>query len=163
VGTTELVTIRPRKVRRVGFALAPVVVAFSVVLGLALRGETGENGGVFQPSDQIAMVGLGLLGAAAILLFTRPKVVADEQHIKIQNVLGGYDLPWEVVRAIRFDRGNPCLTLELEDDDVVSVMAVQATDKEYAVRSARLLRALHAAHRERAASDLPEDHSATAG
>ena len=48
-------------------------------------------------------------------------------------MIGGYDLPWEVVRGIRFERGNPWVTLELEDDDVVAVMAVQAADKEHAV------------------------------
>jgi hypothetical protein len=141
------VVVRPRKIRRVAWVLAPVVVAFSVVLGLALGGETGENGGVFQPSDQIAMVGLGLLGAAALLVFTRPKVEADEHHIKIRNVVGGYDLPWAVVRALRFDRRSPCLTLELEDDEVVMVFAVQVTDKEYAVAGVRALRELHAASR----------------
>jgi hypothetical protein len=144
------VVVRPRRIRRFAWVLAPVVVAFSVVLGLALGGETGENGGVFQPSDQIAMVGLGLLGAAALLVFTRPRVEADEHHIKIQNVVGGYDLPWGIVRSVRFDRRSPCLTLELEDDDVVMVFAVQAVDKEYAVEAARALRALHAAARARA-------------
>jgi hypothetical protein len=91
------------------------------------------------------MVVLGLLAAGAILLFTRPRVVADEQHIKIQNVMGGYDLPWSVVRKIRFDRGNPWVSLELEDDDVVAVMAVQAADKEHAVAAVRALRELHTA------------------
>ena len=143
------VVFRPRKIRRFAWVLAPIVVVFSIVLGLALGGETGENGGVFQPSDQIAMVALGLIGAAALLIFTRPKVEADEHHIKIQNVVGGYDLPWEVVRAVRFDRRSTCLTLELEDDDVVMVFAVQAADKEYAVEAARALRALHAANRAR--------------
>ena len=84
---------------------------------------------------------------AAILLFTRPKVEADTQHIKVQNVFGGIDLPWEVVRAIVFERGNPWVSLELEDDDVVAVMAVQAADKEHAVAGVRALRALHAANR----------------
>ncbi len=139
-------TIRPRKIRRVCWVLAPVIVVCFVVMALALSGQTGEGPGVFQPSDQIAMIALGLLAGAAVLLFTRPKVTADEHHIKIQNVLGGYDLPWEVVRAVRFERGNPWLTLELEDDDVVAVMAVQAVDKEYAVAGARTLRALLAAH-----------------
>jgi hypothetical protein len=82
-----------------------------------------------------------------VLLVARPRVVADEEHVKIQNILGGYDLPWSVVHAVRFDRGNPWLTLELENDDVVAVMAIQATDKEHAVTGARTLRALLAAHR----------------
>jgi hypothetical protein len=93
------------------------------------------------------MTALGLVAAAAILLVARPKVVADSTQIKVQNIIGGYELPWSVVRAVRFDRRSPCLTLELEDDDVVFVMAVQAADKQYAVESARTLRALHAAAR----------------
>ena len=50
-----------------------------------------------------------------------------------------------MVRRIRFDKGNPWVSLELEDDEVVAVMAVQAADKEHAVAAARQLRALLAA------------------
>ena len=140
------VVLRPRKIRRVCFVLAPLVALVFAVLATLLSGSTGEGTAVFQRGDQVAMVVLGLLVAGAILLFTRPKVVADADHIKIQNVLGGYDIPWDIVRRIRFDRGNPWVSLELQDDDVIAVMAVQAADKEHAVRAARGLRALHAAH-----------------
>ena len=142
----EAVTIRPRKIRRVCWALAPVVVVFFAVMGSLLGGSTGEGSAVFQPSDRLAMMALGLFAAAAILLFTRPRVVADAAHIKITNVIGGYNLPWEVVRAVRFERGNPWVSLELQDDDVVAVMAIQATDKEYAVAGVRTLRALLETH-----------------
>ncbi len=138
-----MVTLRPRKIRRVCWVLAPTVVAIFAVLATALTGPTGESdGAVFQRSDQFAMVVLGLLVAAGILLFTRPKVVADGEHIRVTNVIGGYDLPWTIVRAVRFDRGNSWASLELMDDDVVAVMAVQATDKDYAVAGVRALRAL---------------------
>jgi hypothetical protein len=142
------VTIRPRKIRRVAFIAAPVVVVFFAVLATLLTGPTGaDNGGVFEPSDQIAMVVLGFFIAGGVLLIARPRVVADADHIKIQNILGGYDLPWSVVRTVRFDRGNPWLTLELENDDVVAVMAIQATDKQHAVAGARTLRGLLAGYR----------------
>jgi len=72
-----------------------------------------------------------------ILAFARPRVIADAAGVRIRNVIGGYELPWEVVRGIRFERGNPWVTLELEDDDVVAIMAIQAADKEYAVTAAR--------------------------
>jgi hypothetical protein len=142
----EAVTIRPRKIRRVCWALAPVVVVFFIAIGSLLSGSTGEGSAVFQSSDRIAMMALGLFVAAGILLFTRPRVVADAAHIKITNVIGGYDLPWEVVRAVRFERGNPWVSLELQDDDVVAVMAIQMTDKEYAVAGVRTLRALLETH-----------------
>jgi hypothetical protein len=140
--TVEPVTYRPRKARRVCFVLAGVVFAVFAVLGALLRGPTDSGKGSFQASDQVAMVLLGALGALAVLAFARPKVVADARHVKIQNVIGGYDLPWQVVRGVRFARGNPWVTLELEDDDVVAVMAIQAADKEYAVEAARALRTL---------------------
>jgi len=145
--STGPVVIRPRKIRRVCWILAPVVVLVFAALAMFLHGSTGDGEGRFQPSDTGAMIILGFLAAGAILLFTRPKVVADEHHIKIQNVLGGYDLPWEVVRRVKFERGNPWVSLELEDDDVVAVMALQAADKEYAVAGTRALRALLAAHK----------------
>jgi Bacterial PH domain len=46
---------------------------------------------------------------------------------------------------VRFDRGSPWASLELRDDDVVQVMAVQVMDKEYAVDAVRALRHLLAA------------------
>jgi hypothetical protein len=102
---------------------------------------------VFQRGDQLAMIGLGVLTAAGILMFARPRVVADEHTVRIRNVVGGYDLPWEVVRAVRFDRGSAWASLELSDDELVGVMAVQAGDKEYAVEAVRVLRALLDANR----------------
>jgi len=51
--------------------------------------------------------------------------------------------------AVRFDRGSPWVALDLYDDDVISVMAVQAADKEYALDTVRTLRRLLAASRER--------------
>jgi hypothetical protein len=152
-----IVVIRPRRVRRVCWVLAPVVVLFFAVLGALLRGPVGgaPTSGVFQGGDQVAMVVLGLLAGGAILLFTRPRVVADAQHIEVRNVIGSHTLPWGVVRGIVFERGNPWVSLDLEDDDTLAVMAVQATDKEHAVAAVRALRALHTAHRDANAAASP--------
>ncbi len=163
-GQPDPVVIRPRRVRRVCWVLAPAVVVFFAVLGALLRGPVNEGptAGVFQTSDQVAMVILGFLGAGAILLFTRPRVIADADRIHVRNVIGSHDLPWAVVRRIVFERGNPWVSLELADDDTLAVMAVQATDKDHAVAAVRSLRALHTAHRASAAAPNPsspiEDH-----
>jgi hypothetical protein len=108
----------------------------------SLRGPIGEGAATFQAGDQWAMIGLGVLLALGVLSLTRPRVIADTRHIRIRNVVGGYDLPWEVVRAVRFERGAPWVTLELQDDDIVAVMAVQAADKDRAVAAVQALRAL---------------------
>ncbi len=143
------VQARPRKATRVARVLAVLVVVLFVLVATALHGATDSGKGVFQTGDQVAMIGLGLLGAGGILLFTRPRVDADERGIRIRNVIGGYDLPWDVVRAVTFPRGAPWVSLELRDDDVVAVMAVQAADKERAVAVVRALRALLAEHQAR--------------
>jgi hypothetical protein len=141
----DVVTLRPQKARLVcAIAAAAVLVVFTLV-ATALTGPMGDGPGVFQAGDQAAMVGLGVLAALGILALTRPRVRADASGVRIRNVIGGYDLPWSVVRAVRFERGAPWATLELHNDDVVAVMAVQATDKDYAIAGIRALRALHAA------------------
>jgi hypothetical protein len=142
----ETVEYRPKRIRWVAGAGALGVVILFTVVSFGLHGSTGfDDSGTFQRGDQTAMIGLGLLIGLGILTLTRPRVRADATGIKIRNVVGGYDLPWSVVRKVRFDRNLPWATLELLDDESVSVHALQAADKEYAVDGVRALRALHQA------------------
>lgn len=140
------VVYRPRKARRACWIAASAVVVAFFLLSLGLTGPT-DGGGVFEPADQVAMTILGLLGAGLILLFTRPMIRADAEGVHVRNVVGTFDLPWQVIRAVRFERGSSWASLELEDDDEVSVMAIQAVDKAEAVAAVRHLRALLAASR----------------
>jgi len=143
---TETVEFRPRRIRWVAGISAITVAALFTVLSFGLHGSAGfDNSGQFQRGDQAAMIGLGVLIGLGILAFTRPRVRADAEHITIRNVVGGYDLPWSVVRAVRFDRNSPWATLELLNDESVSVHALQAADKDYAVDGVRTLRTLHKA------------------
>jgi PH (Pleckstrin Homology) domain-containing protein len=144
--TVETVTYRPRRIRWVaGVAAGGVLVLFTAI-SFGLHGSSGfDNSGQFERGDQSAMIGLGILIALGILAFCRPRVIADAERIRIRNVVGGYDLPWSVVRAVRFDRNSPWAQLELLDDEQVSIHALQAADKDYAVEGVRALRALHSA------------------
>lgn len=139
------VVIRPRRIRVLCVAGAAAMLVVFTLVGLALGGPTGEGPAVFRPGDQAAMIGLGVLGALVILSLTRPRVVADARGIRIRNVIGGFDLPWQVVRAVRFDRGSAWASLELHDDEQVAVLAIQIMDAGYALAAVRTLRALHAA------------------
>ena len=145
VVTDREVEYRPRRIRWVaGLSAAAVVVLFTV-LSFGLHGATGEGPGQFARGDQTAMIGLGVLIGLGILAFTRPRVRADAEAVRVRNVIGGYDLPWSVVRAVRFDRNSPWAVLELHDDETVPVHALQAVDKEYALDAVRTLRTLHKA------------------
>ncbi|MEV4759873.1 PH domain-containing protein [Micromonospora sp. NPDC049559] len=143
---TDVVRVRPRRIRLMCWPLAGALVVLFTLIGIGLRGPTGEGDATFQRGDQWAMIGLGVLGALGVLLFTRPRVEADARGVRVRNVVGSYDLPWDVVRSVRFDRGSAWASLELLNDDQISVLALQAVDKELAVAGVRRLRALLAAH-----------------
>src|SRR3954454_6189667 len=137
------VELRPRKIRYICWAAAVAVVALFTFVAFGLHGSTGEGYGQLRPRDQGAMIGLGVLCGLGLLAFTRPRVWADAEGIRIRNVVGRYRLPWTVVRAVRFDRHAPWAMLELQDDETVPVHALQAADKAYAVEGVRALRELH--------------------
>jgi Bacterial PH domain len=140
--TPRTINARGQKAQKVAYiGSASVIVVFSLV-AITLRGKTESGDSYFHPEDQVAMILLGFLCAAGIFWFTRPRIVADSSGLRVRNLLGWVDVPWEVVTAVRFDRGSPWVAIDLQDDDVISVMAIQATDKDYAVAAVRGLRAL---------------------
>ena len=68
------VQARPRKATVIARVMAAAVVVIFTAVGVGLHGKTDSGTGVFQTSDQIALVGLGVLAAAGILMMTRPRV-----------------------------------------------------------------------------------------
>jgi hypothetical protein len=126
------------------FVAAPVIVLVFVGISFSLTGTFNETGAAFETPDQVAMILLGVLLAAGSLLLARPSLEADATGVRVRNLFGTTELPWAVVREVSFRRGAPWVTLDLQDDDLVSVLAIQAADKEHAVKAVRALRALHA-------------------
>ncbi len=141
---SALLQVRPRRVRVVAVVAAVVLIAVFTVVAVLLR-ET-PTGVFFRVSDQVAMMLLGVLLAGAALLFARPRLRADADGIEVRNLLGARWLPWELVLAVSFPDGTPWARLELPDDEYIAVMAIQAADRQHAVRALRELRALHAEH-----------------
>lgn len=141
---SALLQVRPRRVRVVAVVSAVVLIAVFTVVAVLLR-ET-PTGVFFRVSDQVAMMLLGVLLAGAALLFARPRLRADADGIEVRNLLGARRLPWELVLAVSFPDGTPWARLELPDDEYIAVLAIQAADRQHAVRALRELRALHAEH-----------------
>lgn len=125
---------------------AAVVVGVALVVALSLK--SSSTGVVeFRTDDQIAIFGLGLALGAGIMALGRSRVDADAEGVRVRNVLVRHELPWTAVRSVSFARTSSWATLQLESDDEVALLAVQAGDKERAVRAVDALRALHAAKR----------------
>lgn len=139
------VVLRPKKIRRVAWVCAIFLIAVFTVVGLLL-GKT-PTGVIFRASDQVAMIVLGFLLAGGVLLLTRPRVTADASGVDVRNVVTSHHFEWKDVLAVSFPDGAAWARLELPEDEYISVMAVQAVDREYAVSSVRALRELHKAAR----------------
>ena len=134
----------PRRLRVIcALAATSLVAVMTVVAALLKSSTTGVV--AFRTADQVAMVVLGLAMGAGVLLLARPRVDADATGIRVRNVLATHELPWSVVRAVRFDRHSPWASLLLSNGDELSVLAVQAADKGRAVDAVDGLRALLAA------------------
>ncbi|TFV65718.1 UNVERIFIED_ORG: PH domain-containing protein [Bacillus sp. AZ43] len=130
--------------------LGAVVLGVMVYVALGLK-ETTNTVVTYRTSDQFAIVGLGLVLAAGIVLLGRSRVDADLGGVVVRNIAVHHRYPWQAVRAVRFDRKATWASLLLENGDEISVHAVQVFDGEYAVRAVEGLRAL----RERARADDP--------
>jgi hypothetical protein len=138
------VTVRPRRVRLACRVAAVAVVAVFALTAAMLRRSTTAH---LDTSDQVAAFALGLVVAAGVLLLGRPSVTADERGVRVRNILGQREVPWDVVRAVRFDDGSPWASLELVGDETVQLMAVQAVDGEPTAEAVAALRALLASSR----------------
>lgn len=124
--------------------VAAVVVAVGLFVALTLR--SNSTGVIeFGATDQVAVAGLALLLGAGVLLLGRSRVDADSRTIRFRNLLVTHELPWDAVRAVAFDRKSSWATLRLRNDDEVALFAVQAVDREHAVRAVEGLRELLAA------------------
>jgi hypothetical protein len=134
--------VRPRRAVRTAWIAAVLIAATFTVGGVWLRsGSTGVN---FRVADQIAMIGIGVLGAAAVLLLTRPRVRVGARGVSVRNILGDNDFPWDYIRGVSFPDRKAWARLELVDDDYVPMLAIRSNDKEHAAAAMARLRELGA-------------------
>jgi hypothetical protein len=137
-----LLTVRPRRIAIYAAIGASAVIAVGLFVAVKLR--SSDTGAFFRTSDAVAMAGLGLLFAAGLSLLARPRLRADATGLRVRNIIAERFVPWPVVERIAFPEGAVWAQVELADDEVMSLMAIQRMDKERAVVALREVRALHA-------------------
>lgn len=141
--TPVAVVFRPRRTLIMCSVLAVLLLAVFIVVAVLLR--NGGTGVQFQRSDQAAMIGIGILLAAGVMLFAMARVRADATGIEVRNVLVTRRFAWNEVLSVSFPDGASWARLELPDDEYHALMAVQAVDRGRAVEAVRALRRLHKA------------------
>ncbi len=137
-----LLTVRPRKIAILAAIGAAAVVAVMVVVALQLK--SGDTGVYFRTADVISLIAVGLLFAAGMMLVARPRLRVTSEGVRVRNVLGEKEIEWALIHRIVFPEGAQWAQLELADDEMASVMAIQAMDKGRAVEALQQFRRLHA-------------------
>jgi hypothetical protein len=111
-------------------------------------------GASFGDKDQVGTVVVGVVVALLLIMPTYPRLVADEQNVRIRSFLGNYRvIPWSVVVDVRFPSKLRFAQLVLPGEETLAIYAVQRWDKELAVEAMDGLRALfdatHTDHQDR--------------
>lgn len=129
--TTWELQVRPHLTPYFAYAAAAVILAAHIAVGVLLK--IRSTGVVFQTADQFAMVGLGVVIAAAVLLFARPRLRAGKAGLAVRNMLGEKLIAWPDVVDVSFPAGARWARIDLADDEYIPLMAIQAVDKDRAV------------------------------
>jgi len=139
------VELRPHRMPLFAYAAAFLIATVHIVVGLLLKMKS--SGVIFQTSDQVAMVVLGLIIAGGVLLFARPRVRVGPPGISVRNLLGYRLIPWSEVVGVSFPAGHRWARIDLPDDEYIPAMAIQAVDKDRAVDAMDAVRSLLARYR----------------
>jgi Bacterial PH domain len=141
---------RPVRARRVaiGFAVAQAVAL------VALAAAAPGNGPItWHWYDRAGIVLLAALGAWVLSLFARLRADPGPSGLVVRNVIRRTELEWAQIVAVRFGNGDPWVMLDLDDGDVLAVMAIQRADGARGMAEARRLATLVAAHSATDAND----------
>ncbi|GAA1480712.1 hypothetical protein GCM10009624_11520 [Gordonia sinesedis] len=139
---------RPRRLPRLAVAAAVVVIIIHVTFGLLLTiSNTGaDNVGV---RDQAAIILIGLLIAALVLLFTRARLRVGPAGVGVRNLGSERLIGWDRVRGLSYPGKGFGARLLLPADEHIPVLAVQAGDGDRAVAAMQTFRELAARYADR--------------
>jgi len=137
-----LLQVRPKRITIYASIAAAIVVGSMVVIGLLLR-DTNE-GVAFRTADQIGLIGVGLILGGVIMTAARPRLRVDRNGLWVRNIFGESFTPWQLVTRVAYPQGAPWAQLQMPDDELKPVMAIQAMDRGRAVKALEDVRALQA-------------------
>jgi hypothetical protein len=132
-------TWRPYGVRVAGGILGGMLLALVVVTWLALGDDIRSRFSLFQ---RTTLVGMGLLGFVAWYALMRSRVSADDHGVTVVNGYRSRAYEWSQVVGVNLRRGAPWAGMDLSDGTSISMLAIQGSDGQRAIRAVRQLRRL---------------------
>ena len=129
------------------FAIGAAVVIAAAHIGVGLVLKVGSSGVVFRTSDQVGIALVGIVIACAVSLLARPRLRVGARGIAVRNALGYKLVDWDDVVGVSFPEGARWARVDLPDDEYIPVLAIQAVDKERAVKAMDDVRALVARYK----------------
>ena len=137
------VVIRPRRTAFLAYAVAFVISAAGIIVGVLSK--VAGTGAYYRPADQVALTGLALVIAAAVLLLARPRLRVGPAGIAVRNLLGERLIPWNEVVDVSFPKR--WARVDIAHYEYVPVLAIQSFDRERAVAAMETVRTLMARYR----------------
>jgi hypothetical protein len=139
------VEIRPHLTPYFAYGAAALILAAHITVGALLK--IASTGVIFQTADQVAIALLGVVIAALVLMFSRPRIRVGAQGIAVRNLLTYRLIGWSDVVDVSFHPGARWARVDLPDDEYIPVLAIQAVDKERAVEAMETVRGLLARYK----------------
>jgi Bacterial PH domain len=106
-----------------------------------------ENGpGGWGVLDRLLLVLCGVAVASFLLRFASIRAVPSPQGLMVRNLIITRRLEWAQIIRVQFGGGAPWVSVDLDDTDIVAVMAIQKADGAYGRAEASRLSALVQVH-----------------
>lgn len=128
---------------RIAWASSAFVLIVFVFTALVMKRYNA--GAIFNDKDQVGTVVVGIVLALLLIMPTRPRLVADEQSVRLRAFLGGWRVvPWDLIVDVRFPSKVRFAQIVLPGEETLAIYAIQRLDKQYAVETMQQLRELFA-------------------
>ena len=135
---------RPRMMSRIAIGVAAVIAVAGIIVAIL---NNRSSGAILRTADQVAMGGLALLLAGAVLLLLRPRLKAGPNGLAVRTLLDYRVIPWSEVVDFSFPPGRRWARIDLPANEYVPVVAIQSIDGEHAVAAMDNVRDLMARYR----------------
>lgn len=140
--TTETwdIEIKPHRTPYFAYGAALIIFLAHATVGALLK--VGSTGVLFRTSDQVGIALLGAIIAGVVLLFARPRLRVGPSGVAVRNLISFKVIPWSEALGVSFPVGARWARLDLPDDEYIPVMAIQAIDKDRAIKAMDEVRVL---------------------